>query len=136
MSDVDLLKEWTEIFLRSRDVIQKSIVSIEHLNGDFIVHKSSGDVLFLIRPEFEDVDEVVEKCKSNSGLVVLNTKENVDALISGWDKLSRLKGLCVYFVNPKLNEKWLIYPYTHDQITERAALKTGLHSLFSMVPSC
>ena len=135
MDIVAQLKEWTQIFLKSRDIMQKSITGFENLNGDFVVNKTSGDVLFLIRPELADVGEIVEKSTGNAGLVVLNTKRNVDAVIAGWDRLSKLKGLCIYFVNPKANEKWLLYPYTHDQITEKAALRRGLESLFSMVPA-
>ncbi len=129
------LKEWTQIFLKSRDALQKTITGFESLNGDFLVHKTTGDVLFLVRPEFANADEIVEKAQGSSGLVVLNTKKNVDAVISSWDKLAKLKGLCIYFVNPNLNEKWLLYPYTHDQITEKPALRRGLESLFSMVPA-
>ena len=134
MDIVAELKEWAQIFLKSRDAIQKSITGIENLNGDFIVHKVSGDVLFLVRPELADVDEVVQKAAGNAGLIVLNTKKNVDAVIANWDKLSKLNGLCIYFVNPAANEKWLIYPFTHNQITEKPALRRGLESLFSMVP--
>lgn len=129
------LKEWTQIFLKSRDVLQKSITGFENLNGDFIVHKTSGDILILIRPVLQNVDEVVVKSQGSSGLVVLNTKKNVDAVISNWDKLAKLKGLCIYFVNPKTNDKWLLYPFTHNQITERSALRRGLESLFAVVPS-
>ncbi|MCI0616224.1 hypothetical protein L0244_24850 [bacterium] len=128
------LKEWAQIFLKSRDVLQRSITGIENLNGDFVVHKTAGDVLFLVRPELSNVDEVVEKSSGSAGLVVLNTKKNVDAVLASWEKLSKLKGLCIYFVNPKTNDKWLLYPFTHNQITEKPALRRGLESLFSMVP--
>ncbi len=128
------LKEWAQIFLKSRDAVQKSITGIENLNGDFIVHKAAGDILFLVRPEILNVDEIVQQAAGSSGLVVLNTKKNLDLVIANWDKLAKLKGLCIYFVNPKSNEKWLIYPFTHDQITEKPALRRGLESLFSMVP--
>jgi hypothetical protein len=128
------LKEWAQIFLKSRDAVQKSIIGIENLNGDFIVHKAAGDILFLVRPEISNVDEIVQQAAGSSGLVVLNTKKNLDLVIANWDKLAKLKGLCIYFVNPKSNEKWLIYPFTHDQITEKPALRRGLESLFSMVP--
>ena len=134
--DIDSqLKEWVQIYLKSRDILQKAITGFESLNGDFIVHKTTGDVVFLIRPECVNADEVVEKAAGSAGLVVLNTKKNVDFVISNWSKLAKLKGLCVYFVNPNLNEKWLLYPYTHDQITEKPALRRGLESLFSMVPA-
>jgi len=129
------LKEWAQIFLKSRDFMQKAITGFENLNGDFVVHKSTGDVIFMIRPELSNVDEVVGKASGNAGLVVLNTKKNVDFVVSHWDKLAKLKGLCIYFVNPNANEKWLLYPHTHDQITEKPALRRGLESLFSMVPA-
>jgi len=125
------LKEWMQIYLKSRDAIQKVITGFENLNGDFVVHKNSTDILFLIRPEFTNVDEIADKAV---GLVVLNTKKNLNFVISKWDKLSKLKGLCIYFVNPKSNDKWMLFPYTHDRITEKSALKRGLESLFSMVP--
>ena len=124
------LKEWMQIYLKSRDAIQKVITGFENLNGDFVVHKNSTDILFLIRPEFTNVDEIADKAV---GLVVLNTKKNLNFVISNWDTLSKLKGLCIYFVNPKSNDKWMLFPYTHDRITEKSALKRGLESLFSMV---
>ena len=129
------LKEWAEIYLKNRDILQKTITGLEDTNGDFIMYKTSGDVVFLIRPELSDIEGVVEKAPGNTGLVLLNTKKNVDTVISNWDKLSKLKGLCIYFVNPKVNEKWLLYPYTHDQITEKVALKQGLQTLFSTIPT-
>ena len=129
------LKEWAQIFLKCRDVMQKTISGFEDLNGDFVVHKTTGDVLFLVRPELLNVEEVLQKASGSAGLVVLNTKKNVDAVLANWDKLAKLKSLCIYFVNPKANEKWLLYPYTHDQITEKPALRRGLESLFSMVPA-
>jgi hypothetical protein len=134
MDLVSQLKEWAQIYLKSRDVLQKSITGFESLNGDFVVHKTTGDVLVLIRPELSDAGEIVEKSAGSAGLVVLNTKKNVDFVVSNWDKLSKLKGLCIYFVNPAANEKWLLFPFTHDQITEKPVLRRGLESLFSMVP--
>ncbi|MEM3154715.1 MAG: hypothetical protein QW165_04080 [Candidatus Woesearchaeota archaeon] len=129
------LKEWAQIFLKSRDVLQKSIIGFENLNGDFVVKKTTGDVLFLVRPELHDIGEIVSKVQGSAGLVVLNTKKNVDFVVSNWDKLAKLQKLCIYFVNPKTNDKWLLYPFTHNQITDSSALKRGLESLFSMVPA-
>ncbi len=131
-----VLQDWAVIYIKNKDVVQKSITSIdENVDGfDFIVRKTSGDQFFLVRPEFSDVDEVVVKgADKQLGLVILNIRENLNKVIASWDKLCRLKGLCIYFVNPKSSNKWLLFPYTHEQITERAALKRGLESLFSMV---
>ncbi len=134
MDLVSQLKEWAQIYLKSRDVLQKSITGFESLNGDFVVHKTTGDVLVLVRPELSDAGEIVEKSAGGAGLVVLNTKKNVNFVVSNWDKFSKLRGLCIYFVNPEANEKWMLFPFTHDQITEKPALRRGLESLFSMVP--
>lgn len=129
------LREWMLIFLKSRDVFQKAIQDIEVLNGDFVVKKATENVLFLVRPELEGVDEVASK-EGAVGLVVLNRKRNVDAVVKGWDRLKEMPGLCIYFVNPVANEKWMLFPQTHDAITEKAALKKGLVSLFNTVPPC
>lgn len=133
MSVVDELREWALVFLKSRDVFQKQIKDIEKLNGDFVLHKENEDVLFLVRPELESVEEIADK-DGKLGLVVLNKLRNVKVVVDNWDALKTKRGLCIYFVNPGLGEKWMLFPFTHDQITERKALRKGLESLFSMVP--
>ncbi|MCX6708308.1 MAG: hypothetical protein NTW67_01490 [Candidatus Woesearchaeota archaeon] len=134
MDIVVQLKEWVQIYLKSRDILQKAITGFEDSNGDFVVHKTSGDVVFFIRPELKDV-EVLQRIAGSAGLVVLNTRKNVDFVVSNWAEFSKLPGLCIYFVNPAADDKWLLYPFTHNQITEKASLKRGLESLFSMVPA-
>lgn len=128
------LADWMKTFLKNRDVFDRSITSIEDVAGGFVVHKQSGDVFVLIRPQFDDIDEVVSR-EGPCALVVLNSKKNFAALLKAWGVLSAKKNLCVYFVNPKTSEKWLVYPYTHSQITEKSALEKGLQSLFDTVAS-
>ena len=69
-------------------------------------------------------------------LVCYNTAENLDFLITNWDALVKFKrNFCVIFINPfsATDKKWAVYPATHDLITERPALKSGLQVLFSTV---
>jgi len=129
------LKEWAIDYVKSRDAMQKTILSIDEQGDDFVVKRSGAEDFFLIRPVFADVEGVVSKGDASVGLVVLNTRENLSSVISGWDKLCRMKGLKIYFVNPKASgdKKWLLAPYTHERISDRSALKKGLESLFSMV---
>lgn len=134
MSIAGELREWAIIFLKNRDIYQKEIKELETLNGDFIVRKTDSDTLFLIRPDV-DVDEIAEK-DGKVSVVMCNRKSNVAAVAKGWDKIKAKPQLCLFFVNPKTNEKWMIYPKTHDLITEPAALKKGLESLCSMVEEC
>lgn len=114
--------------------MEQLIVSIEDTGKDFILHKNTGDVRFLIRPELGDISEIKTRT-GKIGLVVLNSRKNLDFVIANWQTFAALKELCIYFVNPTVNEKWLLYPFTHNQITEKSALKRGLFSLFSMVAS-
>jgi len=128
------LKEWIKNYLTSRDVIEAQIVSIEDNEKGFIVHKKNGDVSFLIKPELVDMAEL-KQISGKTGLVVLNSRKNLDFVINNWQMLSTIKELCIYFVNPTVNDKWLLYPHTHNAITEKVALKRGLLTLFSMVPA-
>lgn len=127
------LNEWIKNYLISRDTMEQMIVSIEDKGKDLVVHRKNGDVVFLIRPDFSNVEEL--KIPGKISLVILNSRKNLDFVISNWQMLSAIKELCIYFVNPTVSEKWLLYPYTHNQITEKTALKRGLLSLFSTVPA-
>ena len=128
------LSEWVEVFLKNRDVFNRIITGFEKVNGDILVKRTTNDLFVFVRPELERVDDV----SSRDGpcvLAVLNNKRNLDVIIKNWDALSKKKELCVYFVNPLANDKWLLFPHTHNQITEKSALRKGLESMFSMVPS-
>ena len=127
------LKEWIQSYLKNRDAVEGDILSFEDKGSDFIVHKKSGPVLFLIRPDISDTAEL--NISGKFSLVVKNNRKNLDFVINRWDVFSKLQGLCIYFVNPRTNDKWLLNPYVHNQVTEKSALKRGLQSLFSMVSS-
>ena len=71
------------------------------------------------------------------GLVILNSKENLNVIIGNWKRLIEFKNLCVYFVNPfsQLDKKWLVFPCTHNRICDENSLETGLKAMFEMVES-
>jgi len=133
MSIHEQLSEWIKIFLQNRDVFNKVITGFENVNGDLLVKRTTGDLVVFIRPELGDVSDVSSR-DGPCALALLNTKKNLDAVIKNWDVLAKKKDLCIYFVNPNSNDKWLLYPHTHNQITEKPALRRGLESLFAMVP--
>jgi hypothetical protein len=134
MSVHERLAEWVQVFLQNRDVFNKVITGFEKVDGDVLVKRTNGDLLVFVRPELGDVSDVSVR-DGPSVLAVLNSKRNLDAVIKNWDVLAKKKDLCIYFVNPETNDKWLLYPHTHNQITEKSALRRGLESLFAMVPS-
>jgi len=129
------LKEWMLTYLKNRDIYEGRIKSIEECGDDFVIHRDDGDVLVLVSGHLSDSQSMVASAKKGRVIVAaLNIKSNVEFLVKNWDSLKPFKGLSFYFVNPDTNDKWVIYPYTHDLITERAALKKGLLSLFGSIP--
>lgn len=126
------LKEWMTAYLKSRDAIKQEILGLEEQNDTLIVLKQTGELKIIIKPELAIFDEL-KTANGPLSIAVHNTKKNVDFLITNWDTFSKAEKLCIYFVNPSTNEKWMLYPHTHNQITEKAALRKGLETMYSEV---
>ncbi|PIN75865.1 hypothetical protein COV18_01650 [Candidatus Woesearchaeota archaeon CG10_big_fil_rev_8_21_14_0_10_37_12] len=130
MSD---LNEWAKTFLQQRDLLEGAIVKFEDVSDGFVVHRRDGLVRVFVFPVLQKIDEIIF-APGVVKVMLLNKKQNLDFVLRDWKKLASKKDLCIFFVNPDVNEKWILYPHTHDQITEPAVLKSGLESLFSGVP--
>jgi hypothetical protein len=132
------LAEWTEKYLKNRDIITCLIQSMEkNKDGwDIIVHAKNADKFYSVMPSIENFDDVLKKAEGNYVMIVAyNTKKNLDKLIDGWSMLAKHPNLSVMFVNPDsaLDKKWIIFPHTHDKITEKASFKRGLKAMFETV---
>jgi len=133
------LVDWTINYLKNKDLLVKKIELVEKNKDGFDVYIKFKDKeqFFIVKPIIESVDEALSKFDFENyfGLVVFNTAGNFDVLIKNWDKFAKFKHLCVYFVNPfsQLDRRWVIYPYTHNNICEKSALEKGLRSMFDMV---
>lgn len=133
------LVDWVINYLKNKDLYFKKIELVEMNKEGFDVYVKFKDKeqFFVVNPLIEDTDELLPKFDSERyfGLVVFNTMNNFDVLVKSWDKFVKFKHLCVYFVNPfsQLDKKWIIYPYTHNNICERGALEKGLKAMFEMV---
>jgi ABC-type sulfate transport system substrate-binding protein len=68
-------------------------------------------------------------------VVTFNTRHNLSTLISFWDDAAKDRDLCIIFVNPEssADRKWIIYPYTHNKISDESSLEEGLKSIFETV---
>jgi 2-hydroxy-3-keto-5-methylthiopentenyl-1-phosphate phosphatase len=133
----EVLKDWIVNYLKSRDAMTKQITSIKNDSEsvDVFVEGTLKNQYVIIQPEFNDISQLSSLKDKHVVLVTANTKENVEFLITNWDALAKYQHLCIYFVNPNssLDKRWIIYPSTHDRITERKALRKGLESMFSTV---
>ena len=124
--------------IRNKDLLFRRIADVREVE-DFILvtMKDSGVRAYLVEPFVPDMG-ILSPLNNHDCcfLVCYNTPENLDFLIVNWDALVKFKrNFCMIFVNPfsTTDKKWAVYPATHDIITERPALKSGLQVLFSTV---
>ncbi len=136
--ELKLLKEWALNYIKNRDLLVKQIEKIEENKDgwDIVVTARSGLKFYLIVPKMENFEKILERVNNHHLTVVaFNTKENLDIMIENWSKVKDHEHLAIMFVNPnsELDKKWLVFPYTHHKITEKASLKKGLKTLFNTV---
>lgn len=133
------LVDWIIDYLKNKDLLLKKIELVEKNKDGFDVYVKFKDKeqFFIVKPAIDDVEAILSKFNSEnySGLVMFNTASNFDILVRNWERFAKFKNLCVYFVNPfsQLDKKWIIYPYTHNNICEKNALEKGLKAMFEMV---
>ena len=131
--------EWTENFLKNKDILTKKIVSIERNKGGFdlfIKYKDREQYVSVVA-ELKNLDSIINKINNNSyfTIVALNSKENFEALLKNWKRLVDFKFLSIMLVNPfsGLDKKWIIFPCTHHKICDESSLELGLKSMFGTV---
>jgi hypothetical protein len=127
------LSEWAIHFLKNKDIVQKKLESVYPGEARIDVKYKAGETgVYFIEPSLSD--GLAEKIPEGECFVVcLNRKDNLAFLVKNWDSFTKYRKLCFIFVNPELNERWIIFPHTHNLITDRPALKKGLEALFASV---
>ena len=133
------LVEWTINFIKNKDIVAKKIEQIE--NGkdgfDLYIKYKDREHYYIIVPNLVDIDSITQRINDifHFTIVTLNSKESFDALLKNWNKLINFKFLSIIFVNPfsEIDKKWIIFPYTHNKISDESSLKIGLKSMFEMV---
>lgn len=145
IQEYNFLADWLVKFLRNRDVISKNIESVEeNINKHYLYVKYKDRVqIFLVFPFLDGSEDAIKKIEeikkeftgSNISLVMYNERRNFEFMVKNWQKLAEEDKLSIYFVNPfsMLDKRWIIFPKTHESITEREALKKGLNALFESV---
>lgn len=139
MTALDTLTEWTERYVKNKDLLLRSVQSITKHEAGWTLSaiKTDGVQHFLVIPHLENVDALLSKMQPdlNACLVVLNTRKNLDVVVQHWGELIKYPKLAVIFANPEstTDKRWIIFPHTHEKITERKTLKLGLESLFLTV---
>jgi hypothetical protein len=132
------LAEWITHFLRNRNMVFKTIESIDkHDDYDLVVKHKTKEQFVLVEPFLNA--EIMKKITADKHilLVSFNTEENFQFILENWKQLATYPNLAIYFVNPESepDKKWIISPYVHQRICDNASLKMGLRSMFETVTS-
>lgn len=131
------LVEWFVRYTKNRDLLFRKISEIKEEGENVLVKQKDGKtLLYHVQPFPDDFGKLAESIQEEQkGIVVYNSKENFDSMMKEWKRLSGIKGLTIYFVNPfsKLEKRWIISPNIHSKISDAQSLKEGLNSMYLMV---
>ena len=128
---MDNLKTWMINYLEHKDMMTNEIKEIKDKDTSIEVVYENSSKEFLIQPELENLDLTKE-----IGIVFLNNKENLDQVIKNWTSLKKNEHIIIYFVNPEIDQKWILKPYIHAKIADQSTLKKGLKALAESIQSC
>lgn len=132
------LAHWMERYLKNKDLIHKRIKSLTAAGDCITVTQEDRTLVYRILPELGAAQEALAPLTpvNHCAIITYQTPENFDALIRDWNAYANFKRhFAIYFVNPfsKQDKLWVIYPSSHNAVTEAAALKPGLVSIASSV---
>jgi len=136
MDETKYLAEWITHFLKNRNVVFKTIESIEaHAEFDLWIKHKDREQFVICAPALNT--EVAKKLEAEKHILIVSfsTEENFQFLLENWKQLAQYPKLTLYFINPQSepDKKWIISPYVHNRIADNASLKMGLRAMFETV---
>ena len=136
----EFLIDWAVNHFKQRDIMSRSIESIEKNKDGFDVYVKFKDKeqFVIVAPIIDDIDGMLSKFKDKEGnysIITFNGRRNFKEIVNNWNKLIDFRLLSIFFVNPfsSLDKRWIIYPHTHDKICDKDSLEKGLKAMFDMV---
>ena len=133
----DHLLAWLERYFENRRLMDKTILSIVKKTDCLVLEKNNGpSKYYFILSSLEDVKvKLKDLIQPHQYIVTLNTKENFDFLVSNWDLFHSVSHFGMMFINPfsKLDKKWILFPSTHNLISDGKSIKKSLAVLFANV---
>ncbi|MBI3033279.1 hypothetical protein HYY69_07420 [Candidatus Woesearchaeota archaeon] len=137
MQKEEALHEWLKEYIKHRNLMKQDIIKIDDKPSIISVqYKTKKHVYIIVTDAIKLLDHLnIVKDNTHLSLIVPNQKQFVEAMIKAWDKIIIFPLLSIFFVNPQAlgEKKWIIYPSTHNSISDKASLETGLMSLFQGV---
>ncbi len=137
----DSLKQWALLYVKHRDINVKKIVDIKDTDYGFLVANNDGtSTSCIIQVLLKDLSSGFVSAKAaaegkNTLVVTLSNEDNIRAVYGMWDTLAANQGLLIIFVNPfsSQEEKWVLKPFLHNKVCDRASLLQGLKAMAELV---
>jgi hypothetical protein len=118
--------------VKHKDIFARNLLDFDAKDDSVEFNFKDKKHIYVIKDVLDD--SLKNRIKDSPfSVVCLNKKENLDFLIKNWDFLVKFSKLSILFVNLKTNERWIIYPSTHNSLTEKESLKSGLNSLYHSI---
>lgn len=144
----DYIKEWALTYVKHRDLSLKKIAEINGTDYGFQIINNDGTItrcivqLSLKNLSLTIVTAAEDKTNTSNTsstlstfLVTLSNEENIREIYKMWGTLSTISNLLIVFVNPfsATEEKWVLKPYLHNKICDKASLLQGLKAMAELV---
>ena len=135
MSELSYLMDWFEVYLRHKDVFLKKIQGVEKKDNIMNVAFKDAPKSYFFYLNLKDVQMDKVKAAQNPSIVFLNNPENLKEVLRIWPKMIEIRMLSIYSVNPfsEIDNKWILFPYTHHQVSDPESLELGLKAMAEMV---
>lgn len=126
---------WFERYIQHKDIIAKKIQKIDKKEDHIIVTYKDKTQDFFFFPILSDFDPKILDNIKNPSIVMINSHDNINELIKRWPDLIKYPKLSLYSINPfsEPDNKWILFPYTHHQISDSENLEAGLKSIFETI---
>src|SRR3989344_9165250 len=126
---LEFLRDWTREFIKSKNVMTKSILSMDNSGTELVVKHKDREQRVMIIPFMNSYYEVLKELAGNEAMyltvVTFNSDKSFKALLESWKELVKFKNLNIYFANPfsMTDKKWIIYPHVHAKICDEDSLE-------------
>ena len=124
------LAEWTEQYIKHRDLFFKKLVEIKKQNNLVeAVFKDKTQFYFMVPALDEEIFNKI-KDKNNKIIVCDYEKKNIKFVADNWEEFVKISNLLIIFVNPVSGKKLLLNPQSHNKVADPSTIKEGLFSMF------
>ncbi|HLD04980.1 MAG TPA: hypothetical protein VJG90_04655 [Candidatus Nanoarchaeia archaeon] len=128
---MDRLKEWTCIYVKNKDLLQRKLQNQTEKGNTLTFHYKDKIHEYVIQEQLSNCFQHKTSTPSLT-FVCPATPLNLDYILKNWRQLITCPFQFI-FVNLKNNDKWILNPSTHHLIADESTLELGLKSMFANV---